>query len=532
MKNLTIETISKTTIAKESDWYLSFPDVVAMPDGSLLCAFRRSDIHYPPTAHLTSLCLTSSYDGGISWSKPHEFAFQPKSHNLWAWHCPRLRLLHDGRIALLCDYCAPPNKLPEIYLSLSSDKGLTWTTPHATGAIGILPDRLLQLNDREWLFTAHWPNTKHSTQKNTLTQTLYASLDAGANWSARSIIAQSPFRNYCEGSLLKLQTGRLQCYLRENSFTGFPTFITHSDDNGHTWSAPTMHPTHAHRPCAGLLEENSVLLTYRNIGSNPGLAAWLGSPDACGYIVSGRDLSNSGALLGNDHLRITNKGSQFEGIQYILMPMDSWESYATIEATVRSLDGSSNSCVMCAGALIRIFPDKLELSHNSQSNKQSDETILGQTTLEHSKFNNISLRYNNRNIDVYVNNQHRIHANITPNSIKHQLSVFFGNSPCKEPWIMDYTHAKGTSEWKSVSANITNSEQTFNWSWHVNSGTFPNSVQRSSITQLSTETSGDWYESGYSGWVKLENQNSIYCVDYERNKEATPYIVGYRLRVT
>lgn len=49
--------------------------------------------------------------------------------------------------------------------------------------------------------------------------------------------------------------------------------------------------------------------------------------------------------------------------------------------------------------------------------------------------------------------------------------------------------------------------------------------------EIEPELSGLWPESGYSGWVKLDERR-IFCVDYKRDFESMPFVVGHLLELS
>jgi hypothetical protein len=50
-----------------------------------------------------------------------------------------------------------------------------------------------------------------------------------------------------------------------------------STDGGNTWSLPRPTPLIGHRPSLGLTRTGQLLVTYRNVGPDPGTAACWGT---------------------------------------------------------------------------------------------------------------------------------------------------------------------------------------------------------------------------------------------------------------
>ena len=63
-----------------------------------------------------------------------------------------------------------------------------------------------------------------------------------------------------------------------------------SEDGGATWTLPRPTPLIGHRPTLGLTRAGNLLVTYRNVGPDPGTAAWSGSVEELltDFTVAGR----------------------------------------------------------------------------------------------------------------------------------------------------------------------------------------------------------------------------------------------------
>ena len=125
----------------------------------------------------------------------------------------------------------------------------------------------------------------------------------------------------------------------------------------------------------------------------------------------------------------------------------------------------------------------------------------------------------------------KVSSSVTAPLFPLERRVTFGNISHENPSFVHYTKQAGESIWKSVfySANENNRES-YCWDWDSMSAKFSNDYQRSNTFQIDDEESRIWWESGYSGWTKLED-DMIFCVDYKRGKKEKPYIVGYTLRI-
>lgn len=216
---LSIRKLSTSVIDKRAGRYLSFPDVVRLPSGALLVAYRDADKHFPPDPPQTEMLLAVSHDDGKTWDPLGPFPHNPREREEWAWHCPRLSLLSDGRVALVCDLAAPRKGIATLYVSVSDDGGHTWSPPVHTGVDGIVPDRIIELDPNEWIFTAHYSSPRGGP---TFYQFVVATNDGGRSWANRSTISDDPDLLLCEGSMVLDDEKQLICYLRENSLSITP----------------------------------------------------------------------------------------------------------------------------------------------------------------------------------------------------------------------------------------------------------------------------------------------------------------------
>jgi hypothetical protein len=117
-------------------------------------------------------------------------------------------------------------------------------------------------------------------------QMSYLSRNQGRSWEPFSVIASEKCLVLCEASVIRLPQElvggppRLLALMRENSFVGEPMYSCLSEDGGATWSEPRPTPLIGHRPTLGWTSSDRLLVTYRDVGPDPGTKAWLGSLDA------------------------------------------------------------------------------------------------------------------------------------------------------------------------------------------------------------------------------------------------------------
>lgn len=251
--------IVKNTVSRNDSIYEAWPDIVMTDSGKLICVFTECAHHLDRTD--ARLMLIESTDRGYTWKNKRPLTEKgTKSDN---FNCARITRLHDGRLAILCDRVyGDENRSSQIYLWYGDCEGEHWEEPVAYPFCGIVPDKLLELENGRLLIFAHFK----SQNSGKLEQYCWYSDDSGKTWSERVTVAAHPEYNLCEASAIVCDGGEIVVFMRENSFKGLPIFKVISYDGGVTWSEiiPTQMNA-GHRPTVGYLRDGSVMLTYRYI---------------------------------------------------------------------------------------------------------------------------------------------------------------------------------------------------------------------------------------------------------------------------
>jgi hypothetical protein len=277
--------IERYAICRDDDLYLAWPDVALTPSGRLVCVFAECTHH--GNRDYTRIMVCHSDDRGRMWTPRRAITeplrFSPNDEQAHWWNCPRITQLADGRLAMLVDrsHGSKPGvelgtRLRRNWLFFSGDQGQTWDGPVETPALGIVPDRLIELRHGphagRWILTTHArlePDFKLWQVR------CWLSDDRGATWSGPCVVAEDPGLLLCEGSVLHLASGELVCFMRENSFRGLDAYKTVSTDGGRTWTGLTAFPLPGcHRPVAGLLQSGLVLITHRFMQGGQGWVGW------------------------------------------------------------------------------------------------------------------------------------------------------------------------------------------------------------------------------------------------------------------
>lgn len=272
--------IQKFTVSRDDSIYQAWPDLALTRTGRLVCVFTECT-HHGDRTH-SRIVLTTSDDRGRTWTpkRPLTTPLHKPTPELPHWNCARVTALDDGRLVVVVDQVGgaregnSPTSIQSNWLFFSHDDGLTWDGPHATPAVGIVPDKILVLRHGpragRWLLSAHRYHLLENAAERWM-QRLWHSDDQGRTWHGPVTIAESDTLKLCEGNILEIPSGELVCFLRENASMGLDAFKTISRDQGATWEPVHAFPSPGlHRPVAGLLQSGKVLITHRYLPGGKG----------------------------------------------------------------------------------------------------------------------------------------------------------------------------------------------------------------------------------------------------------------------
>ncbi|WP_319582011.1 sialidase family protein [uncultured Pseudodesulfovibrio sp.] len=485
--------------------YLAFPDVIRLQDGRLMVAYNEADRHVRPDRRV--LVVKTSRDNGATWSDP-VFPQTPISHS------PRLKQFPDGTILL--------SDSSRCFFE-SVDNGRIWQPFAATGLTHDMHDRILVLDDGSWLTAGHQHvgDEEHPAIRQPPTeQIVFRSTDRGRNWERLSVMAAERNLVLCEASMAKLPSGRILALLRENSFVFEPMYLTHSDDNGTTWSRPEPAALMGHRPTMGLLDDGRLLVTYRNTGPDWGTCAWLGAVEelASDFKVHGRAVDPANPIFTEEGMRVRNRSGNESVVRYALRPMtDPRTASLTLEAEVRVDQAEPNGCGIRVGCWWRLTPEGMV----------PDADPSQAVALPRERFNRLRFEYADGAVTAFVNGEQRAVIPVDPDHAETR-PVMLGAPYPFENNAVDCT-------WKRVSLNILEPayRRVYAWNWTAEDG-LPDSWVRDHILELRNDRHAAAPDFGYSGWTRLDD-GSFFCAyhhggatepGYEPLK--TAYIAGTR----
>ena len=486
------------------------PDLVQLASGRMLFVYSDTDAHWAQKSEV--LTLVASDDGGKNWYKFKEVARaeQPRDERLVT---PRLSLLNDGRLVVICDHDDFTHFHEEQtsgnWAWWSEDGGETWSDHQVTGILGFEPDRVMDLPDGTLGVASHVV----LGESQEFADILSVSEDGGKTWERRSIIAHDGYHRFCEGAIVILHGGkRLACVLRENHSAGIPSFVTFSDDCGHTWSETQRCPFALHRPYAKQLADGRVLVTGRHVNGGLGCYGWVGDLEAeSGVNTIGGPRRKFRAKLEGEVLSIKNDDDH--ECRYTLLPPESARSEVTLEARLsvtgprdESVAFISVSALQALGgsAVMRIAPNWIAFGGD-----RPDKRIAIDMTRERT----VTIRHRKGLLEAQVDGETLVYGCVFHGGLP--LEDHHGGNPERRTQFGQYGDS-GVSRWKGVSYDVKNpTHPDYSWSWEAASGEWPDQYQRDRLIQIHANHPDQKPipDGGYSSWVILEDGRILF-VDY------------------
>lgn len=264
--------IQRFTVSRDDSIYEAWPDIALTASGKLVCVFSECTHHGDRS--YTRIVLTESTDRGRTWTLKRELTEPTRGLPVF-WNCARITRLRDGRLVILVDklFARERSAAPEQcrnYLFFSDDEGHTWSDPVETPALGIVPDKLLELADGRWILSCHCQDRDSGY----LVQRLWYSDNQGTSWNGPVLVAKQQGLNLCEVSILPVED-KLIAFHRENSGQGWDCYKTISTDRGESWGNVIAFPIPGcHRPVAGRLQSGDILITHRFMQGGKGWTGW------------------------------------------------------------------------------------------------------------------------------------------------------------------------------------------------------------------------------------------------------------------
>ncbi|MGE4552462.1 MAG: exo-alpha-sialidase [Desulfovibrionaceae bacterium] len=482
--------------------YCCFPDVLLADNGGLLCIYNEFDQH---ASTRRKTLLRASRDLGASWGEALVL------NCLRGCHCPRLARLPGGELLALDD--------GSLYRSL--DHGRTWAVQPRTGMQHNISSRPVALGGEALLLTAHahrgeaaFPGLRHSPTE----QMVYRSDNLGFAWRPFSVAAFERRLALCEGAVTRLADGRLLMLLRENTLVYEPMYAVLSRDDGRTWSEPRPTPLIGHRPTLGTTADGRLLVTYRDVGPDPGSAAWLGDLDELLHdqAVHGLAPDPGNPVLTPEGLRVANPAGPDAAVRYALRPLtDASRARAALRAEVRVDAAEERACaIRFGGVWVRLFPDRLELDPpaptEAEAGTGAPRPLRRSWTPE--VFHAVELFYEPGRVVLRVDGRRRAALDVDPDDPAVR-PVLFGNADPRERNGGDHT-------WRALRLEIDEPGPGRRgvWAWTPADGP-PDAWKQARVLELKNARAvAHWGHFGYSGWAELPD-GRFFCAFHHADPE-------------
>lgn len=483
------------------------PDIIRLKSGRLLLVYSDTEAHWGETTQI--LTILHSDDDGLTWNKLSEVATADRSKGDERLVTPRISLLRDNRIAVICDHDDfshfHQDQPPGNWLWWSIDGGKSWDGPHTPNITGFEPDRIMELPDGRLVVCSH----VMLRESQEFAEIMTTSTDGGKSWGNQVIVAHDGYHRFCEGALVILDDGKeLACVMRENHSGGIPSFVTFSQDNGQTWSAPQMCPFALHRPYVKQLVDGRCMVTGRHVNGGLGCYAWIGDlkKEAGAYVIGGPRRKYS-ATLKDGALIIENRPEH--ECRYSLLPPQNRFSTVDfeVELKVEGPPGEPIAFMSCGSidALLYIGADFMTLSEVQRTDLHKKADF--------SRPRKVAIRHKGGLLRVQLDGEDLISRDVFRG--ESNISDFLGARPDMRTMFGQWGNA-GTSSWIAVSFSSKNRVlEDWSWSWSVASGDYPDQYQRNRMVQIHANHPDQkpYPDHGYSSWLTLPD-GRIILVDY------------------
>lgn len=270
-------------VDREPGQYLGHPTTVLLEDGRTVLAV------YPKGHGRGPIVLKRSHDGGLTWSErlpvPDNWATSQETPTIHRVVDP----LGKKRLILF-------SGLYPIRMSVSEDDGATWTPLKPIGDFGgiVAMASVERLRDGRYLALFHDDGRflRGAGKPDRFVVYKTISRDGGLTWSEPVPILSHPQAHLCEPGLVRSPDGRrIAILLRENS-RKFNSFVSFSDDEGETWSAPRELPgaLTGDRHTAVYARDGRLFLSFRDTTlESPTRGDWVAWVGRFEDIVAGRE---------------------------------------------------------------------------------------------------------------------------------------------------------------------------------------------------------------------------------------------------
>jgi hypothetical protein len=290
------------------------PSAVQLHDGTIVVVFRRAHNWVPEGVHVhgwpsTEACLTTSSDGGQTWSTPRIFTggnitnqnltllpdgtlicITQRGETLPLHVYERLKDDHAGHVHVVRGF-GFAYAAYGVQAMRSTDGGLSWEGPFF-----VLPIPGIEPVMPGWASPAGLRASAISLQDGAVGVAVYGhngpnrdacavwfmvSSDRGETWKPRGRIVDDPQGDfyYNETGVYQCASGKLVAFMRVERDPDDRLHTSVSTDGGRTWTAPRREEVKGHPYQAARLSNGNVLLAYGYRHEPRGIRARLLDPE-------------------------------------------------------------------------------------------------------------------------------------------------------------------------------------------------------------------------------------------------------------
>jgi hypothetical protein len=506
------DTERQVVIDRRPGHYVSFPDVCLTDDGRLLVVYRECDRHINPRR--SRLLLRESRDLGATWSEARMLCATGS-------HCPRITRLSDGQIVIIDDGSRQ--------MFWSTDQGRSFAAAPNNGLQKTMFDRVLELDGETLLTTSHDHRGRCPAPmagQAPTEQMVFRSTNRGRSWEPWSLLSHDDCLMLCEASMARLpgafgdaseRPERILALLRENSGVYEPTYARWSTDHGATWSDPLDTPMIGHRPTLLPTRSGRLLVTYRNVGPDMGVAAWLGSVEDIGSHAVHGHAPDTSCLRQDARALHMDCGNDAANVYWTLRPLsDPRRAEADLEVELTPGMCHGNRLHIHMGCWWRITPGAIRPLLPGLRKSILPAPSSGRVRLR--------LEYRKGAIVLRVNNRKRRTVRLE-NLDVNARPILLGNARTQS------RPQPQTCRWSLHFASLHIREASYGrnhaWTWDASQpgAELPDSSARRQILTL-RDINGAWGgDMGYNGVIELPD-GSFYCVYHTADGNAPDYVRG------
>lgn len=257
--------LKEYVISNDANKYEAWPSIAQLENNDLIVTYRTSDTNthnYDATGHIVA---RKSSDNGKTWGDEINVLDVSETDDS---RSGALLVYTDenGNETLLQTASVADNTINHhnhLYISKSTDSGLTWTTPVLISSERVSVTEPIQLSDDSIIIPSY------KVLSNDYTVSIFKSEDYGETWT-EIVVNHSAPAYYNESAVIETSNGNILMISRwDTNSTNFILF--RSTDYGLTWSEPELgefKSYYSKKPNLTRLNSNTILFTYEDSGYN------------------------------------------------------------------------------------------------------------------------------------------------------------------------------------------------------------------------------------------------------------------------